>query len=69
MAKIIKREYIEIANGTLSRLCKKHKIKDIAELGRKINLNGDILRRFNNGKYTMRFETWEKICNYLDEKI
>ena len=64
MAEIIKKEIIKIRNGDLSRMCKKHKTS-IPKVAEELNLNMDLLYKFNKGERTLRYTTWEKILKHL----
>ena len=65
MAEIIKREVIKIRNGGLASLCKKNNT-NIAEVARKTRITEQLLRLFNKGERTLKWEDWEKVINYLD---
>jgi len=73
MASIIKKE-IRVPEGTLTKMCKEYekrtkKDMNIGVFSRKLIINDDTMRRFDKGQRSIKFETWEKICNFFEKDI
>lgn len=66
MAEIIKKESIKVKNGNLDRLCKNHNTT-IYGIAKDLNLNPDLLGKFNRGERTLKWKTWELINNHLQK--